>query len=81
MAKIVVKPAKRSAARSAGSKSANVEQKRVSGPNGSRTIFTLDTSSKTFGDDFTFVFEKNVAKARRENKRILGVPDRVPAKA
>ncbi len=41
---------------------------------------TLDANSPTFEDDFSYVFEKNVAKARKENKRVLGVADLSPAK-
>jgi hypothetical protein len=44
------------------------------------TIRTLDGGSKTFGNDLTYVFTRNVAKARRENKKVSGVTDRVPGK-
>jgi hypothetical protein len=45
-----------------------------------RTIRTLDISSPSFGDDFLYVFKKNVAKARRDNKRVTGVADVAPTK-
>lgn len=44
------------------------------------TIRTIDAASKTFGSDITYVFGRNVAKARRDNKRVTGVTDVVPAK-
>jgi hypothetical protein len=33
-----------------------------------------------FDDGMLYVFRRNVAKARRENKRLLGVADFVPPK-
>ena len=35
---------------------------------------------RTLDDDLLYVFRRNVAKARRENKRLLGVADFVPPK-
>ena len=43
------------------------------------TIKTIRMDKATFGDAFTKVFQDNVAKARRENKRLLGVTDVKPA--
>jgi hypothetical protein len=43
------------------------------------TIRTIKMDPATFGDAFTQVFRKNVAKARRDNKRLLGVADVEPA--
>ena len=34
------------------------------------TVRRLDADSDTFSDDFRYVFEKNVEKARRENKKL-----------
>jgi hypothetical protein len=34
------------------------------------TVRRLDGDSETFSDDFRYVFEKNVEKARRENKKL-----------
>ncbi len=34
------------------------------------TVRRLDADSETFSDDFRYVFEKNVEKARRENKKL-----------
>jgi hypothetical protein len=38
----------------------------------------LDANSATFGADLLEVFRENVAKARKENMRLFGSPDRVP---
>lgn len=35
-------------------------------------VLSLDANSATFSDDLTRVFARNVAKARRENKRLFG---------
>jgi hypothetical protein len=43
------------------------------------TIRTIKMDADTFGDAFTQLFRKNVAKARRDNKRLLGVADVEPA--
>jgi len=40
----------------------------------------LDVNSPNFDDAYLYVIRSNVAKARRENKRILGVADVVPPK-
>ncbi|WP_420384348.1 hypothetical protein [Novosphingobium sp.] len=44
------------------------------------TVRTLDGGSKTFSSDLTYVFTRNVAKARRDNKKVSGVTDRAPIK-
>lgn len=36
----------------------------------------VDANSASFGSDFDNVFRSNVRKARRENKQVVGVPDR-----
>jgi hypothetical protein len=38
-------------------------------------VLSLDANSATFADDLTLLFERNVAKARRENKRLFGSAD------
>jgi hypothetical protein len=64
-----------------GGKSASVGEKRVRDGDGKlQTLRTLDGHSETFSHDLTYVFARNVAKARRDNKKITGVTDRVPAK-
>jgi hypothetical protein len=44
-------------------------------------IPTIDSNSPSFSSDLHRVFQKNVAKARRENKKRFGSPDRVSQKA
>jgi hypothetical protein len=60
----------------------SVFQKRVVDSNGDvRRILTLDTTSKTFAADLHYVFQRNVAKARKENQKVFGVADRLPKKS
>lgn len=81
MAKVVVKKLAKSTARQIGARGAAISSKRVGDLHGgSTTLVTIDADSKTFANDLTYVFGKNVAKARRENKRITGALDGVPAK-
>jgi hypothetical protein len=62
-------------------KSDSVREQRVRTADGAlKTVRTLDAGSATFDDDLLYVFNKNVAKARRENKRVLGSADGVPRK-
>ena len=44
-------------------------------------IFTLDANSPTFNDDLTYVYRSNVAKARRENRKLFGSADGLPLSA
>lgn len=39
---------------------------------------TVDAASATLSQDITEVFSKNVAKARRENRKLLGTSDYAP---
>jgi hypothetical protein len=39
-------------------------------------VRVLDANTASFGTDLLDVFRSNVAKARRENKRLFGSPDR-----
>ena len=41
----------------------------------SSSFFTIDVKSPTFEKDLTFVYKHNVAKARRENRRMFGSAD------
>jgi hypothetical protein len=77
MAKIIV--AKLNRTKKAGK--ASVTKKRVRNAVGAvKTLRTLDAGSRTFGTDLQYVFSKNVAKARRDNKRATGAPDVVVTK-
>lgn len=66
--------------RGTGNSSNAVTHKRVRDTATGRmtTIHTIDARSKTLSQDFKYVFAKNVAKARRENKAITGANDQVP---
>jgi hypothetical protein len=59
-----------------GKKSSSVREKRMRNSQGKFVrVLSLDANSATFIDDLTTVFEKNVARARRENKQLFGSPD------
>lgn len=54
----------------------SVREKILRDPEGRAVrVLTLDANSPTFTDDLTVVFRRNVAKARRENKRLFGSAD------
>ena len=38
--------------------------------------FTIDANGPTFEEDLTHVYRSNVSKARIENKKLFGLPDR-----
>ena len=80
MAKVVVKNLREKNAGKAAAKRSSIGKKRVVGSEGVSTLRTLDAGSSTFGADFTYVFGKNVEKARRENKLAVGAADVVPTK-
>lgn len=65
------------------SKRVSVTGKRVRDTSSGKfmTVRTIDGQSKTLGQDLNYVFAKNVAQARRENKAVTGATDSVPAKA
>jgi hypothetical protein len=59
----------------------SVSEKRVVNAEGKTVkVLTVDANSATFSSDLHRVFEKNVAKARRENKKRFGSADRVQQK-
>ncbi len=45
-----------------------------------RVIRSVDANSPSFGKDLEHIFRLNVARARRDNKRIVGVADLAPRK-
>jgi hypothetical protein len=60
----------------------SVVSKSVHKPSGERIrILSIDANSPTFGNDLSIVFQRNVAKARRANKKKFGSPDRAAQKA
>ena len=56
----------------------HVTSKRVRDAEGQvRTIQVVDADSPTLTEDLQLVFDRNIARARAENKRLLGRPDGV----
>lgn len=75
MAKVVVSKLNRKRTRR---KPAAVVLKRLRTDSGSFIdLATLDADSPTFGSDLKYAFQKNVSRARRENKKRFGSADRV----
>jgi hypothetical protein len=73
MAKVIVKKLKANPKRLGKT---GVSEKRVRTSAGRlKTLRTLDVASRTFGADLQYVFAKNVAEARRDNKRVIGTAD------
>lgn len=59
-----------------------LKRRRVVGVDGKvRMIPVVEINSPDFAANFLAVFTHNVAKARRENKRVLGVADLDPTTA
>ncbi len=55
-----------------------VTLQRVTAADGQKvTVRAVDAHSPTFGEDFLYVFTKNVEAARQENKRLFGSADGV----
>lgn len=81
MAKVVVKKPADGWAQRVKAKDTSVTAKKIRTGEGTvQTMFTLDAGSDTFGADLSYVFGRNVAKARRENKRLTGSADGRPGK-
>lgn len=60
-------------------RSGGVVVKRTRDGNGNLIhLRTVDAASATLSEDITEVFAKNVAKARRENRKLLGTSDYAP---
>jgi len=58
-----------------------ITKKRVVSADGrSKTLLVLDVNSPSFDEDLHYAFSRNVAKARRENKRLFGSADIAPRK-
>lgn len=81
MAKVIVTKLRRKSAREIAGKGISVERRRVRDEEGDiKNVWSLDGGSRTFENDLTYVFGRNVAKARRENKELTGATDFVPEK-
>lgn len=64
-----------------GKKSGAVTMKRIKTPDGEAiTLHTVSAESRTFPEDLSYVFRKNVKKARKANKQVTGSADRASAK-
>jgi hypothetical protein len=79
MTKVVISGVKARRA-SRPSKGGVVEKRVLSGEGKVKILRQLDLRSSTFGTDLQYVFSKNVAKARRDNKRITGSAEGVITK-
>ncbi len=79
MAKVVFRRLK--AGPFTGPATRSVGKKRVLKTEGGwKTVRTLDANTEIFEEGLRYVFTKNVAKARRDNKRVVGTTDIAPSK-
>jgi hypothetical protein len=79
VAKVIVKSLK--AGRLSKAAARAIRKRRVATADGGWTIVrTLDVNSPYFDESYLHAIRCNVAKARRENRRVLGVADFVPPK-
>jgi hypothetical protein len=77
--KVVIAKLAADTRKGATKKKTSVVEKRVRDREGRVSVLrTVDATSPTLTEDLTYVFKSNVAKARRENKRLFGSADRVP---
>ena len=80
--KIVTTKLKKNTARQVTAKGASAKLKRTRGASGKRTnVYVIDLSSDTIDRDLTYAFGRNVARAREENKKIIGSDDGRPCGA
>lgn len=77
MARVIIKNLSKSLP-----KRSRISEKRVVNPDGKVVrIPTVDSNSPYFSSELRRLFQRNVAKARRENKKRFGSADRVSEKA
>ena len=77
--KIVTTRLKKKTAREVTAKGASAKLKRARNAAGRLTnLYVIDLSSDTIDRDLTYAFGRNVARAREENKRIIGSADGRP---
>jgi hypothetical protein len=77
VAKVVFRRLKATAKAAPGA----VGRKRIAKAGGGwKTVHTIDANSATIDTDLHYVFSKNVEKARRENRKAVGLADRAPRK-
>ena len=76
--KVVIAPLDKKTAREIGAKGSNAKKRRFKTRDGeTKEQWVIDFASDTLSRDLTYVFGRNVAHARRENKRLLGSADGV----
>ena len=75
MVKVVVGKLSGGKATSKAAKASVIERRILTTDGVLTTVRTLDASSGTFGADLQYVFSKNVAKARRDNRKLTGSAD------
>lgn len=74
--KVVIAPLDKKTAREIGAKGNNAQKRRFKTRDGkTQEQWVIDFASNTLMRDLTYVFGLNVARARRENKRLLGSAD------
>lgn len=74
--KIVTTKLKKKTARQVTAKGSSTKLKRTRDASGKRTsLYVIDLSSDSLDLDLTYAFGRNVARAREENKRIIGSAD------
>lgn len=67
--------------REIGGKGVSARKQRITTASGDRQgIWSIELKG-SFETDLTYVFGRNVEKARRENKRVTGSPDGIAAQA
>jgi hypothetical protein len=81
MTKVIVKKIERATARQISASPTRNSSTGTSKVSSTSTRRALSANSDTFSDDLTLAFGKNVASARRENKRLFGSSDFVPSKS
>lgn len=80
MAKVEIKSFKANTASKIGEKGTSVTKRFVRDADGKRHVVrTIDLASDTLSADLTYVFGRNVAKARKDHKRVPDAEDIEPA--
>jgi hypothetical protein len=78
--KIVTTKLKKKTARQVTSKGSSAKLKRTRNASGKFTnVYVIDLSSDSIDRDLTYAFGRNVARAREENKKIIGSADGRPS--
>jgi hypothetical protein len=79
VARVVLRKLVRKAAK--GGKTSVIKKRVFNAAGQPVRILSVDSNSDSFSKDLHTIFVRNVAKARRENKKRFGSPDRVLKKA